>query len=81
MVGVLLGEVVIPGGNKLSSCSGLQVGLVHVTGMRPPFVPWIPVPGSSRVLGAAPAWWQEGFSVPRAPPAPVVVRMVHSRRF
>lgn len=68
MVEVLLGEVVLPGGNKPSSCSGLQVGLVHVTGMRPPFVPWIPVPGSSRVLAAAPAQWQEEFQALQCSP-------------
>lgn len=68
MVGVLLGEVVIPGGNKPSSCSGLQVGLVQVTGMRPPFVPWIPVPGSSCVLAAAPAQWQEEFQALQCSP-------------
>lgn len=67
-------------GNKPSSCSGLQVGLAQVTGMRPLFVPGVALvsleqhqPGGRRS--------SRHISIPCAPPAPVVVRMVYSRRF
>lgn len=46
-------------------CSGLQVGLVQGTRMKPLFVPWLPVPDTSRVLGAAPGRWQEEFQAPQ----------------